>query len=205
MLQLRGNSTVASGRWRGRGAQCRVTHGEHRLGGLLLSTEYIHDSSRKHWAHIVIPTRKIPLNSSSSHERCISIIVFFFTPAHLCSIHGFNKTLVKLQLIENIDDDLNGSVASFDHFSMGCHSSGCGINLQVALNRTGFVKVSPSLTAGIQTCSSVLVWPWQEINAFYIFIVQSLNKHSHHDRAYWIWSLSTGKYVWSSRTFSCLP
>ena len=52
----------------------------------------------------------------------------------------------RFQLMENVDNDLNGTIASFEHFSVSCHSSGCEPTLHMALNFTDQVKVKHNLT-----------------------------------------------------------
>ena len=44
--------------------------------------------------------------------------------------------------MDNIQEDLNGSVANFNFLSTGSHSAGVGVSLQMALNRSDLVKVS---------------------------------------------------------------
>ena len=60
----------------------------------------------------------------------------------LCLNAIYMYILRVFQLIENIQEDLNGSFANFDFLSTGSHSAGVGVSLQMALNRSESVKVT---------------------------------------------------------------
>lgn len=96
------------------------------------------------------------------------------------------STRNSLQLIDNIQEDLNGSSANFDFLSTGSHSSGVGISLLMALNRSDSVKVDHTAS------NDSITWLLQHtMSCLFVLRVSST------------WSLSAERYSNLSLTSSC--